>query len=238
MTPEHAAHDTRHAVVTLPAMFMSDAATHEYGAQLGFKMGDFYTAGRGGALGDVPADVVVAAFVFFAPERVRAAWERSAAVLPRREAAQEWAGCLHRWARTQPDHEVDWERVDDLLGKIVAGAAVAGAPLFAGWRTLPEPIDAQARGYHRLNGLRELRGGMHGAAVLTVGLTPHQAISAFAPKALRHLGWTEPAAEAEPLKDRWALAEARTDRMVGRHFTALTDAERVELVELLQRAAS
>ena len=238
MTPEHAAHETRRAVVALPSGFMSDAATHEYGTKLGFQMGDFYTAGRGGALGDVPADVVVAAFVFFAPEMVRAAWERSAAVLPRREAAQEWAGCLHRWARTQPDHEVDWERVDELLGKIVAGAAVAGAPVFAGWRTLPQPLDAKARTYHHLNALRELRGGMHGAAVLTVGLTPHQAISAFVPKVLQYLGWTEPAAPADALKDRWALAEARTDRMLGRHFTTLTDAERVELVDLLQRAAS
>ena len=46
---------------------MTDPATYAYGAELGFEGMDFYVAGRGGALGDVPADVVAAAFVFFAP---------------------------------------------------------------------------------------------------------------------------------------------------------------------------
>ena len=235
MTPEQAAHETRNAIVAAPGGFMADAATHEYGVQLGFKMGDFYTAGRGGALGDVPADVVVAAFVFFAPEPVHAAWERSAAVLSRRETAREWAGCLHRWARIQPDSGVDWERLDELLGKVVTHAGVAGAPLFAGWRTLLEPVDSNARAYHRLNGLRELRGAMHGSAILTVGLTPVQAISAFVPKVLKRMGWSDTPADRQPLKERWALAEARTDRMFGRHLAVLTDDERGELVELLKQ---
>jgi hypothetical protein len=37
----------------------------------------------------------------------------------------------------------------------------------------------------------------------------------------------------EPLRDRWQLAEARTDRMLGKHFAVLDEVERKELVDLL-----
>ena len=45
-------------------------------------------------------------------------------------------------------------------------------------------------------------------------------------------GWPEPYPEPEPLHDRWGLAEARTDRMVGRNLAVLDAAEREELVAL------
>ena len=77
MTPEQAAHDTAAIVVRTPAGFMTDPATFTRGAALGFEGMDFYVAGRGGALGDVPADVVTAAFWVFAADAIRAAWERS-----------------------------------------------------------------------------------------------------------------------------------------------------------------
>ncbi len=218
---------------------MMDPATHARGKALGFEGFDFYAAGRGGALGDVPADVVVSVFVFFPPATVHAAWERTAAVMPRRDAAQQWARCAHAWAREHLGDATDWARISDLAGRIASGADVVGAPLFAAWRTLPEPKhdDVKALAIHRLNALRELRGGLHGAAVLTVGLTPLEAASVRAPQMIPVMGWTDPPEDPEPLRDRWQLAEARTDRMLGRHFAVLDDTERKELVEALGNAA-
>jgi hypothetical protein len=46
-------------------------------------------------------------------------------------------------------------------------------------------------------------------------------------------GWPEPHVDPKPLHDRWALAEARTDRMFGRHLAVLDDGERSLLVDLL-----
>jgi hypothetical protein len=232
MTPEQAAHELRESLVRPAARFMADAATLELGAKAGFEGFDFYVGGRGGALGDVPADVVVAAFVFFGPEHIRAAWERSERVMPRREAAALWAEAAHNWARTNLDDADAWNRLAELLDRVVHDAAVAGAPIFAGWRTLPEPEDAPARVAHHMNGLRELRGGLHGAAVLTVGLSPVEAISVLVPNLLPVLGWNEEPRPADPLKDRWQLAEARTDRMFGRHLAVLEPSEREELIEL------
>ena len=71
-------------------------------------------------------------------------------------------------------------------------APVAGAPLFAGWRALDEPEEIKALALHRLNALRELRGALHGAAVLTVGLAPLEAIVVRTPAMLSVFGWPEP----------------------------------------------
>ena len=124
-------------------------------------------------------------------------------------------------------------RAAELLGRVVRDAPVAGAPVFAGARLLPEPDDATALAQHRLNLLRELRGALHGAAVLTVGLSPLEAILVRAPDVAELFGWPAPHPDSEPFRERWGLAEARTDRMVGRNLAVLTEPELQELVEIL-----
>jgi hypothetical protein len=238
ITPEQAAHETRDAVLRVPGRFMTDAATYGRGAELGFDGADFYLAGRGGVLGDVPAPVVTAALVFFAPEVVEPAWERAGKVMPHAQAAREWAATLHAHAREHDTGQVDWAALATMLGRVVAFAPVAGAPLFAGWRELPEPEDAPALALHRLNALRELRGALHGAAVLTVGLAPVEAIVVRTPKMISRFGWAEAPPDPAPFNERWALAEARTDRMFGRHFGVLDGDERDALVDMLGTLAS
>jgi hypothetical protein len=236
VTPEQAAHETRDAIVAGTGRFMRDPELYATGQSLGFEGMDFYVAGRAGVLGDVPADVAAAALVFFEPNAVRGAWERSAPVLPRAQAAEAWAARAHEWARANFTGDLD--RLADLLRRIVDAAPVAAAPLFAGWRLLPVPDDAPARTLHTMNALRELRGALHGAAVLTVGLTPLEAISVRSPKMVSAFGWPEAVADTAPLNERWGLAEARTDRMVGRHYAVLDETERKELVEMLQGLVS
>jgi hypothetical protein len=235
MTPEQAAHESREPLVRVPARFMSDPATYVRGAELGFEGLDFYASGRGGVLGETTADVVVAAFVFFAPGLVHETWARSAPVMPRAQAASEWAAVARAWAMAHLPDDVDWQTLAALLGRVVDAAPVAGAPLFAGWRTLEEPEELKALALHRLNALRELRGALHGAAVLTVGLAPVEAIVVRTPAMLPISGWPEPYPDPERLHERWALAEARTDRMFGRNLAVLDEAERTELVEVLAR---
>jgi hypothetical protein len=233
ITPEQAAHELRDAVVNLPSKLMTNPEAYARGAKLGFEGMDFYVAGRGSALGDVPADVVTAAFVFFERETVRVAWDRSAAVMPRRQAAEAWAAVYADWADQVLPEDRDWKPCADLLARVQDAALVSGAPIFAGWRDLAEPTDPRALVMHRLNGLRELRGALHGAAVLTVGLHPMEAIAVQTPGMLKFYGWPTDHIDTEPLHQRWALAEARTDRMFGRHLTILGDHERSALVEML-----
>ena len=106
-------------------------------------------------------------------------------------------------------------------------------------RRCPSPTIRRALALHRLNALRELRGALHGAAVLTVGLAPVEAIAgAHARACSRSPDGPRRRTDPEPFNERWALAEARTDRMFGRHLGVLDGAERGALVEMLGNLAS
>ncbi|HET6795362.1 MAG TPA: hypothetical protein VFH45_13000 [Acidimicrobiales bacterium] len=236
MDPVDAARSSATAVVELPSRFMMDPATYTKGGNLGFNGADFYIAGRGGALGEVDGTVVAAAFVFFNPESVCEAWERSAPVAPRRKAAEAFAEAAHEWAdRKLPAEGIDYPRLAELAGKACDAASVSAAPLFAGWRALPEPSDPRALALHRMNGLRELRGAYHGAAVLAVGLTPLQAVLYRTPHMVGIFGWGEGAGAAGE-KGYWDEAEAITNRMFAVPLEGLSDAERSQFVELARAA--
>jgi hypothetical protein len=60
-----------------------------------------------------------------------------------------------------------------------------------------------------------------------------EAIAVQTPGMLKFYGWPTDHIDTEPLHQRWALAEARTDRMFGRYLGVLTDDERGALVETL-----
>jgi len=220
----------------VPATFMLDGATYEHGGALGFDGIDFYFAGRGGVLGDVPGSVVAAAMVFFNPSTVVAAWERSQAVCSRAEAAAAFAGCAQTWAQARLPDGVDYLRLAELQGQVIAAANPAGAPLFAGWTRLPEPASPKALALHRMNALRELRGALHGGAVLGEGLAPVEAVMVRTPFMSGLFGWSDPLPDPEHYKAAWDRAELATNRAMARHLSVLDDAERDELVELSRAA--
>lgn len=225
---------TRDAVVDLPAGFMMDGATYERGGALGFDGVDFYVAGRGGALGDVDGSVVAAAFVFFNPDTVVEAWDRGRKVMHPREAAEAFAGCSHTWAGAHLPAGVDY--LAELAGRVIDASSPAGVPLFAAWAGLREPSDPAALALHRLNVLRELRGGLHGAAVLAHGIAPSEAVAVKSPFMAALFGWGELASPTESATASWAEAEAATNRAMAVGYRTLEPGERAELVALADAA--
>lgn len=232
MTPEEAARASDRAVADIASKFMLDPTTYKRGAQLGYPGASFYFVGRGGALGDVSADVVSAAFVFFNPESVRQAWADGASAAPPPEAAVEFAKCGHAWAEEHMPDDIDLAHLSELCGKIVRGANPAGAPVFAGWRDLVEPSSVKALALHRLNALRELRGALHGAAVLSVGLDPAVAVAIKSPFMLPIFGWAEAPEVTTEATNTWQRAEDTTNLMLAPHFALLDETEREHLVDL------
>lgn len=213
---------------------MLDLDTYAYGASLGYEGTDFYVAGRGGALGEVTADVVTAAFVFWCPETITEAWERSASVLPRADVAREFAAVAGRWADAKLPDDDQAARLAELAGAIGDAASPACAPLFAGWRSLDEPSAERPRALavHRMNALRELRGALHGAAIICQGISPHAAVARRTPYMLSAFGWQEPHPDKADVREPWALAQAATDRAIASAYAGLSPAEREEFVEL------
>jgi hypothetical protein len=232
MDAVEAATATAPVFVGLPARFMLDGATYARGGELGFDAVDFYVAGRGGALGEVEGPVVAAAFVFFHPPTIVERWDRGRAVMAPAEAASAFASCLDTWAEAHLADGIDYRRLAELEGKLIAGTSMAAAPLAAAWAGLPEPTEAKALALHRMNVLREWRGALHGAAVVASGLAPLEAVMVRAPGMAGLFGWPEPHPDPTPHKSRWEEAEAATDRTAGRAFETLAPAERQELVTL------
>jgi len=232
MNAEEAARAHADAVFNLPAGFMLDGATYKRGGELGFDGVDFYFAGRGGALGDVDGMVVAAAFVFFNPDALVQSWERAGAVMSRPESTRAFAGCLRTWAHDHLPDDVDYARMAELLRVVIDNASPSGAPLFAAWRNVAEPEDSRALALQRLNVMRELRGAMHGAAVLASGLEPLEAVLIKTPFMTGVLGWEEPFPAVDSRRAEWEQAEATTNRIMARAYAVLDPAERSELVDL------
>ena len=236
MNPVEAANATAQAIGDLGGAFMTDGATYARGGELGFSGIDFYVLGRGGVLGDTSADVVAAAFYVWSPDQTRTQWASARAVMEPAPAAAEWASLCHAYGEANlPDAE-GLPRIAELATKMIDAASPAGAALFAGWRELPVPgIDRpKARVQHQLNALRELRGGLHGGAVLAAGLLPQEAVAFRAPFMAPIFGWDpETLPEGGTVKEQWKIAEAGTDAAMGRVFAALSDNELTEFTELI-----
>jgi hypothetical protein len=239
MTPEETAAAVQVPISALGSKYLRNRHTRDRGQELGLDGWDFYVAGRCGVLGDVDADVVSAAMVFFPVDWVRARWESAREVLDPAETAAHYIAAGHAWGRERLAGAEGLERLAELAWRVAAAADPAGLSLFAGWRCLPLPDDAPARVAQLCMALREHRGNAHGIAVLAHGLRPLEAVLAGPEGAdnARFFGWPEPYPDPEPLRSRWAAAEEATARLSARAYEVLDEAERVELARLLAAAA-
>lgn len=211
---------------------MVDPSTFARGAELGFAGVDFYVAGRGGVLGEVDPDVIVATFGFFEPTMVRDNWAAGCKVMPPLQAAAEFAACGHRFAEEHVPDDVDSARLAELAGRISDAASPVGAPLFAAWRKLDVPSSPKSAALHHLNALRELRGAMHLAGVLSVGMNPKDALLVKSAFMAPIFGWSGPFDDVSHLSDTWQQAEDATNRAVAVTFEVLDESEQAAFVEL------
>lgn len=242
MTGDEVAKATAATVGGLASGFMVDPATYAAGTERGFAGLDFYFAGRGGVLGDVGADVVAAAMVFFHPDHVRTQWDSGAGIMPRDEASAVFAACEARWAdeHLADDAGVDWRTLADLAGKVVQNATPGGAPLFAAWRAVEAPSAGRSprqAALHQMNCLRELRLARHGAAVVVTGLDVGDAVRHRTPHMAPIFGWDQ-APVADGVPQLWDDAERLTNQASGRDYAVLDDDEAAELVRLCEAATA
>lgn len=135
--------------------------------------GPAYFSSRGSLLGQVPGEVIAAAFGVFSASvvvpLVELAWTRTDAATMRAARADGALGQLRRLIGEHPDGV---ERVAEVLRVAVDGVVVNGRPLAAGASAWPVPDDALAAAWHLGDILREYRGDCHNAAWVTAGLTP------------------------------------------------------------------
>lgn len=221
----------------LGSRFMFDPATYADAAAHGFAGIDFYVAGRCGVLGDVDADVVTAAMGFFARDTVRTLWEQGCAAQPPARSAELFATACAQWGRDHFAPGLDYAELAALAQRVVDAVDPAGLPLFAGWRAMPVPDDAEGAAMHLLNVLREVRGGAHVVTVVAAGIDPLLAVLATggAPNAAL-FGYHEPYPDHAAAADDVAAAAVASNRLAARPLDALAPDELERFVELVVAA--
>jgi hypothetical protein len=234
MTPEQAATALKKPIGDGGFGFMTDPLTREAGKARGLRGRPLYFLGRGGALGDVPAEVVVAAFAFFPPATVTKHWTAGREVMTPHEGALLYAEQCAEWGRRTYGDRPGLERSLELFERAAEAADPSGLPLFAGWRLLPRADDVPGRLAQVMNVLREHRGSLHACAVAAVGLGPLEATvaGAYGDAGAQFLGWPAPYPDPAPYKADWQRAEELTSTAAARPFAALTPDERAELARL------
>lgn len=129
-----------------------------------------YFCSRGSLLGQVPGEVVAAAFGVFNPEVVVAAvrhgWTLTDAATI--EAART-EGAMAQLRRILGDEPAGADRAVGLLRRAVIGLQPAGRPLFAGLLARSVPDDPLAAAWRLADRLREYRGDSHIAAWTSAG---------------------------------------------------------------------
>lgn len=134
--------------------------------------GPAYFASRGSLLGQVPGEVIAAAFGVFSPAvvvpAVRSAWTRTDAATIRAARADGAVRQLRRLLGERPDGV---DRALELLQRAAATLPINGRNLAAGVAALEVPDDPLAAVWHVGDFLREYRGDCHNAAWMAAGLS-------------------------------------------------------------------
>jgi len=134
--------------------------------------GPAYFASRGSVLGQVPGEVIAAAFGVFNPAvvvpMVQLAWTRTDAATIRSARTD---GAVAQLCRVLGEHPDGVERVRELLTRAAATLPLGGRPMAAGVASLDVPDDPLAAVWHLGDFVREYRGDCHNASWVAAGLT-------------------------------------------------------------------
>lgn len=163
-------------LISLGSAYYFAPTTVTAGETFGLNPAEFYGIGRGGVLGPVDAAEVEAAFYFFPRRTVDLAWSKASDV-----DVVAVAEAHERCADVYGETVFSGVGTGLLKGASDAGDAVAAVvevgrcPIYDRYRRLPRPTTLAARAYRAVVDLRELRGGLHRAAVAASGLAGNEA---------------------------------------------------------------
>jgi hypothetical protein len=241
LTPQDAISQVAPIIGDLGSKFMLDKATMDAATESGYGHPfALYFLGRGGVLGNVDADVVVAAFAFFEPGMVRTMWDMARATADADTAVAQYANLCAKYGQSHLSGIKGLERFNELAEKVIDSVDVTGLSLFAGWRKVPRPTDAAARAYNNIHVMREWRGSAHICAVAAAGMSPQQAIVTGAVNSeagvatAQAFGWTGDCGDTSGLAKTRDAIEQTTTAMQVSAFNVLSPSELAEFVDLVK----
>ena len=212
---------------SLGAKYMLDPDTMAHGAAAGYPNGfAYYVAGRGGLLGDVDADVIYSAFMFFEKSLITKLWTSGVAVEGARAAGARYMQSCDEWGRKNLAQVKDLGKFISVAEKFVNSVDSSGLTLFAGLRAEPLASDETARAYRLITLIRELRGCLHISACVTHGITGLEAtlLASGGEGMAKMHGWHPPYPTYEHLRPVRDQVEKSTNdamsRLIKQHLSS------------------
>ena len=224
--------------------WMMAEETAAYGVELGMRSGrHFQLVGRAGVMGSCNAMAAYGALAFMAEDHVFGAWNNVPAGLTHYQVAEHMLSRVLAWGEAELTRfDVgDMRRLDELGRRIAGSAHCSLGPIFAGWRSYPQPDNAGAAVAQTTQVLREMRGAAHLVAITAKGLSPLDAILASTnapprtgPEYAAKMGFTGPFRDPEEVRAKRLEAEDLTAEIMMAHFAALSGEELAEFGELVE----
>lgn len=231
----------------LGAPFMVSTHLQQECRAVGMAEHTLYFRGRVGPLGDLTASSAAQLLAVFPHPLVAAVWSRTVAV-PAADATPAYLRACHAWGRDRLADDDDTRRLAKILAPAAAAATSDHLPLANAWSQVELPADAPARLAQAAMVLREIRGGLHFAALALQNLPIRRALAINEenqPGRLARTGWRPDAvrevlAESQPGdRELWSEAETSTGTALRRVLSeVLDDATVAEAGTLLGRIAS
>ncbi|MBE1499254.1 hypothetical protein H4696_006354 [Amycolatopsis lexingtonensis] len=231
----------RSVVQVLGGKFMTSPELAEVEAEVGLPPRSLCLRGRSAVLGDVSPKVAAELFGIFPHWLFDFVLPAAAAAIDAPAAVRAYSESSARWSRVNLSAVPEPGRLAELLFRVVGAADASGLALFAGWKNAERPEgDAERLGF-ALMVFRELRGGLHFAALRALGVTVPEAVVADPEggrERLLRTAWPEDAADAlvaaaerkPDLRERWREAESITDARIDELLaSALSEGELAEL---------
>ena len=205
----------------------------EVSKSMGLKGMEFYVAGRGGSLGDCEGSVVAAAFGYFNPVIINAAWSLATAKQPARVIGDAHYEVAAHLGREKLAALPGLNEFTAAMEKVFNAADPDGLALFAAFKSMPLAEDTPGRAMQLAASLREFRGSAHLIAIRSVGLTSKQAHYVKRPNDVKGFGWGEDDAPVvdDQVRALMVQAENLTDALCIPAYAVLNDAERKALVD-------
>lgn len=182
-TTEPAARRLAGAIEAVTGQVYFSPECHDRYAALGFSSssgevkgvampdGPAYFCSRGSLMGQVPADVIAAAFAVFNPDAVAAAVSHGWTITDAATiCAERTAGAVEQLERLLGPDPDGLDRALALAERAAATLRPEGRPLYAGVRSQPRPATDLGATWWLADQLREYRGDVHTAAWITAGL--------------------------------------------------------------------
>lgn len=220
-------------VYVLGGGFMIGPEMRAEAATVGTRRGSLYFRGRVGVLGEVTPTTAAGLLAIFPDRLIQDTWTDTVE-LPTASAVERYRAANAAWGRAHLAGRPGLGETAARMLAVVDTDWTGTLPLVEAWRRVPRPAEPAELAGHAAMLLRELRGGLHFAALAVRGVPVPLATLVDplggVPRLLR-TGWSQ--AEVDELlarfrpehADGWHAAEEDTDRAFAARLTAALGAD-------------